>query len=241
MSGVHSAPMSDHLVRVEALRRLQRERDWTDAELARQCGRTPQQVRSWFVYPSKDGRQIGERLARSLEEVLKLPRYSLDQRPGSPSTFDSREGGPRRGAATSANQEVAAAQQGTPVPVLRWDQLSAMLQLSNGTLSGSAPLLDTFAPTSKAAKFVSMPDDSMAPTFQPGDHVLVDPALAPRAGDTVLIRLNSGEHFLRTFRPRTATVWEGAPLNENYEALRSQVDGAEIVAVMVEHRRYRAR
>lgn len=78
----NSAPMSDHLVRVENLQRFKRDRKWSDADLARACNRLPQQLRTWWAFPGKGGRQIGEKLARALEEELNLPRYFLDQRPG---------------------------------------------------------------------------------------------------------------------------------------------------------------
>lgn len=232
--------MSDHLVRVEQLRRLQAERGWSDADLARHCKRNPQQLRAWWVYPGPGGRQIGEKLARSLEEELELPRYSLDQRPGMPPNLPAREGSRGRGVATPVTM-APAAQQGTPVPILSWEQLSDMLTISNAEIEAGTPHLDTFAPASSTAKFVAMPDDSMEPVFTEGDHVLFDPAQTPRAGDTILVKLGSGDHFIRVYRPRTAHAWEAAPLNENYQGISSSEDHAVIVAVMVEHRRYRRR
>ena len=79
---MQSRRMSEHLVRVEALRAHQRARDWSDADLARALGRSQQQVRTWFLPTStKEARRIGERLARDIEEKLGLPRYALDMRP----------------------------------------------------------------------------------------------------------------------------------------------------------------
>jgi SOS-response transcriptional repressor LexA len=115
-----------------------------------------------------------------------------------------------------------------------------MLASENATLKNKAPHLETFAPCAvKVAKFVEMPDDSMSPEIQPGDHLLFDPTEAPRAGDVVLVRLPSNEHFVRAFRPRTAYVFEAVAHNANYQPLTSTDDGALVVAVMVEHRRYR--
>lgn len=234
--------MSDHLVRVDNLKRLQTERGWNDADLARQTGRQPQQVRSWWAYPAKAGRQIGEKLARALEEELKLPRYSLDERPAPNLKLVTREGSQSYLPPQNVHALDSAAQHGgTKVPVLTWEQLNQMLMESNAALSALTPTLDTFAVHSTAAKFVVMPDDSMEPVYSQGDHILFDPAEAPHAGDTVLIRLSTGEHLIRVFKPKTAHQWEAAPINGNYQPISSTEAEAAVVAVMVEHRRYRRR
>lgn len=223
--------MSEHLVRVGRLKQLQRERSWSDAELARQVDRKPQQLNAWW----NSSRLIGERLARSLEEALKLPRYWLDERPDAVPQSGVREG-------SKSYSHVAAMvheNQSEALPVLEWGQLPTMLTLPNASLPKSTPVLETFVKASRAAKFVAMPDDSMAPTFQPGDHILFDPVEAPRAGDTVLVSLPTGEHLVRTFRPKSSQAWEAAPINDAYEALTSGRDDVKVVAVMVEHRRYR--
>ncbi len=222
--------MSDHLVRVGNLKALQSANGWDDSELARQCGRTPQQVWAWF----NGGRDIGEKLARSLEESLNLPRYRLDDRGVAPRTGETT---PEWGAAS----EMAASVTKRPreMPVLSWAQIGQMLEAENSALRSRAPHLETFAAGSSKWKFLRMPDDSMAPVFAAGDHILFDPTEAPRAGDVVLVRISTKEHFVRVFRPRTAQTFEALSLNENYQPLTSSEDGALVVAVMVEHRRYR--
>lgn len=227
--------MSEHLVRVERLKQLQRERCWTDAELARQVSRKPQQLNSWWT----NERLIGERLARSLEESLKLPRYWLDDRPEAVPQSETREGAKSYGVAATA-VDISRAES-EAFPILKWDQLPTMLSLPNASLPTSLALLDTYVQASRAAKFVAMPDDSMLPAIQPGDHLLFDPVEAPRAGDVVLVEIPSGELFVRSFRPKTAHAWEATPMNSAYDPLRSTEDGAKVAAVMVEHRRYRSR
>jgi SOS-response transcriptional repressor LexA len=206
-----SGAMSEHLVRVTRLKQLQKERNWTDAELARQCQRKPQQLNAWW----SNSRLIGERLARSLEETLKLPRYWLDERPEAVPQLAAREGALSYAAKPA---KVLEPQHGAEaLPVLAWGQLQDMLRLPNTTLSKATPRLTTFVQASRAAKFVEMPDDSMTPTVQPGDHLLFDPAEAPRAGDVVLVSIPTGEHFVRLFRPKTAHAWEATPVNEDYQ------------------------
>ena len=225
--------MSEHLVRVGRLKQLQRERSWSDAELARQCNRKQQQLNAWW----NSTRLIGERLARSLEETLKLPRYWLDDRPEN--MPQSAAGEVNKSYKAIAATVIETATGSEALPVLEWGQLPTMLTLPNASLPRGTPVLDTFVKASRAAKFVAMPDDSMAPTFQPGDHILFDPVEAPRAGDVVLVLIPSGEHFVRTFRPKSAQSWEAAPINAAYDGLTSADDDAKVVAVMVEHRRYR--
>jgi SOS-response transcriptional repressor LexA len=125
------------------------------------------------------------------------------------------------------------------LPIIKWADIATMLDADNAGLKSKAVHLESFAPSSANAKFLQVPDDSMAPEFAPGDHVLVDPAEAPHASDVVLVRLPSNEHFLRYFRPRTAYVFDAVPGNQNYLALKSTDDGVIVVGVMVEHRRYR--
>jgi len=227
-----SSHMSEHLVRVGRLKELQKLRSWDDAELARQCGRQPQQLNAWWT----NKRMIGEKLARSLEANLKLPRYYLDERSaGSTPTFMGvSEGTPLydrlSGYVTKAVR---------PVPVLAWDQLTTMLAMPIDEVPKRTPRLETHAVSSSLAKFVQMHDDSMTPTFQPGDHVLFDPQEAPHAGDTVLVRIETGEHLVRTFTPKSAQVFEAVAMNKDYMPISSADDGAVVVAVMIEHRRYR--
>jgi SOS-response transcriptional repressor LexA len=220
--------MSDHLVRVGNLKAHQKTMAWTDSELARQLGKSPQQVRSWY----SGDRNIGERLARAIEERLALARYALDDRSQHATTGVVTSGTGRASGVTKSVMEV---------PVLVWTDVHKMLNVENTALRQKAPHLETFAVCSPRAKFLEMPDDSMAPDISPGDHLLIDPTEAPRAGDVVLVRLPSGEHFVRVFRPRTAYVFEAEALNRDYQPLSSKDDVATVVGVMVEHRRYRRR
>lgn len=230
MTPAQSGAMSDHLVRVGHLKNLQRAHGWDDSELARRCGRKPQQVWAWF----NNTRHIGERLARSIEEKLELRRYALDDRPAILATGEAPpDWGTSKATGSAVTRKVR------EVPIIRWAEIKQMLDVENASLKTKALHLESYAPGSSRVKFIEMPDDSMAPDFAPGDHVLLDPVEAPRAGDVVLVSLPSGEHFIRFFRPRTAYVFDAVPMNRNYLPLSSTDDGAVVSAVMVEHRRYR--
>ena len=229
---VQSSLMGEHLIRLARLRAYQKLKGWDDAELARQIGRTQQQVHSWV----KD-RLIGEKLARGLEEALGLPRFWLDERENIPLEAALAQPPPRF--RLVANGLEAVKRGPRPLPVVPWEDLLAMLELNNTAHAADAPHLDSHAVASQRAKFVQLIDDAMAPTLVTGDHVLLDPAEVPRAGDVVLVRLPSGEHFVRSFRPRTAYVFDAVAANPHYQPISSAADGAHVVAVMVEHRSYR--
>lgn len=226
-----SGAMSDHLVRVERLKALQKQAGWSDSDLARQCGRSPQQVWAWY----SNSRLIGERLARALEARLGLARFALDDRPGATSQISTANVARFEGLHLASDAKKHARK----VPVLCWTDLAKMLDTDNATLRQTRPHLETFAVASGRAKFLLMLDDSMVPAIRVDDHLLLDPTESPRAGDIVLVRVRTGEYFVRVFRPRTAFVFEAAPLNPAYQALSSDTDAAEVVAVMVELRSYR--
>ena len=232
MTAAQSAAMSDHLVRVEKLRAFQKAMEWNDAELARQCGRSQQQVHSWFT----NSRMIGERLARALEDKLGLSRYALDERPGTSVALQVSEATPHEGGSKTVAEQVT--KRARDVPIINWAELAAMLDEENAVIRGNRPSLETYAAASNKAKFLAMPDDSMSPDVQQGDHLLFDPTEAPRAGDVVLVRCGA-EYFVRSFRPRTAYVFEALAQNQNYQPLNSKDDGLAVVGVMVEHRKYR--
>jgi transcriptional regulator with XRE-family HTH domain len=99
------------------------------------------------------------------------------------------------------------------VPVIAWETLMPM----------SAP--NRFA--------VKCPDDSMSPFLRPGAVIYLERALTPKPGDIVLVQDSQGRFYLRLYRPRTASAWEGKPLNDLYQSLDSEREGLTLTAVFV--------
>jgi SOS-response transcriptional repressor LexA len=89
-------------------------------------------------------------------------------------------------------------------------------------------------------------DRSMAPEFQPGDRVIVDPEADPKPGDFVVAHVQGdSEAVLRKFRPR-ATAGAGkqdcelAPINPDWPTTYIKAESpGEIIGTVVERRRYR--
>lgn len=86
--------------------------------------------------------------------------------------------------------------------------------------------------------------DSMEPEFREGDIVVIAPTVAPRPGDLVVARDESGSVTFKQYREigrneKGQDVFELIALNPLYPRLRSDVQAITIVGTMVEHRRYR--
>ena len=100
---------------------------------------------------------------------------------------------------------------------------------------------------SKWAFALEIQGDSMLPEFKPGDRVIIDPEIAPGAGDFVVARNNGHETTFKKYRARGIdhkgnNIFELIPMNPDFETLRSDINELCVVGVMVEHRRkYRRR
>ncbi len=86
--------------------------------------------------------------------------------------------------------------------------------------------------------------NSMEPEFKEGDVVVIDPDVAPNAGDYVVARNHEEAATFKKYRPRGINeagqeVFELVPLNEDYAPMRSDLQPITIIGTMVEHTRYR--
>ncbi|EGD06606.1 putative phage repressor [Burkholderia sp. TJI49] len=87
---------------------------------------------------------------------------------------------------------------------------------------------------------------SMAPDFNPGDRIIIDPAIQPRPGDFVVAKNGREEATFKKYRARGVgadgrEAFELIPLNPDYPTISSEHERVRIIGVMVEHRRYRKR
>ena len=86
----------------------------------------------------------------------------------------------------------------------------------------------------------------MAPEFQPGDKVIVDPKIHPRPGDFVVAKRDKDrEAIFREFQVKSQKTGERVVIelrssNPNMPTLLiDRKNPGRIVGTMVEHRRYR--
>lgn len=82
---------------------------------------------------------------------------------------------------------------------------------------------------------------SMAPRFQPGNRLIVDPDRVPRPGDFVIARNGTNQATFKKYRPRGIDphgneVFELVPLNDDYPTLRSDTEKLIIIGVVTEVR-----
>lgn len=84
--------------------------------------------------------------------------------------------------------------------------------------------------------------DSMAPKFNAGDKIIVDPEVYPVPGDFV-VALDGvkNQTVFKKFRPTGVDshgndIYELVPLNDDFPTLRSETGKLSIIGTMVEHR-----
>lgn len=99
---------------------------------------------------------------------------------------------------------------------------------------------------SEGAFALEIKGDSMLPEFNPGDRVIIDPAIKPQPGDYVVAKNGEEEATFKKYRLRSISeqgveVFELVPLNPDYPSIRSDEVPIHIVGTMVEVRKYRRR
>ena len=97
---------------------------------------------------------------------------------------------------------------------------------------------------SKKAIALTIEDDSMQPEFHAGEEIVIDPDVVPQdERDFVVVRLQSGEHLFRRYRPRgSASAFDLVAENEEWDTVSvTPRTPATILGTMVEHRKRRRR
>lgn len=233
--------MGEKLIRQAQLKKWMDARKWGPAETARhsKTKRTAQQISNLINGFSS----FGEKVARSLEDDLGMPRYYLDDRALETSIVAvvAESQAQYRSPPMGGLVGLTPADTNGPlaVPLITWAQIDLM------SVENASPLLERAEQhipadaVSSRAKALVIADDANSPELVPGDRIVLDPDETPRAGDIVLVSTASGEKMLRRYRPRAGAVFEAVPGNGNYATLRSDEDGLTVVAVMVEFTRRR--
>lgn len=147
---------------------------------------------------------------------------------------------------SSANINVTPAVIGSrKVPLISYVQDGMMTEAINIYAVGdAAEYLLTDLDLSGNAFALEIRGESMLPDFKEGDRIILDPAIEPRPGDFVVAKNGDHEATFKKYRPRGInkdgeTIFELVPLNEDYAPINSDITPVQIIATMVEHRRYR--
>lgn len=208
----------------------------SQVDLARACGVKPPSVHGWLSGKSKYLR--GENLlqaARALgvrQDWLASgtgPMRSNDAGSDASETFD---------------ENVLPAPIGLrQVPVISSVQAGALRDMESPYPAGAGYAMEyTDQNLSRWAFALDVDGLSMAPQFQPGDRIIVDPELAPNPGDFVVARNGSEQATFKKYRPRGIDangemIFELVPLNEDYPTLRSDTEHLVVIGVVTEHRK----
>lgn len=200
------------------IRKARKEEGLTQEQLAELLGVTRTAISQW----EKDTPKLRNEHIIGLATHLKRPR----------STF-ARFGGDT---VTTTDERKHA------IPLLNWSELKHV------TLGGKVlkealrkpTYLEVGKDVSRKAVAFTIADDSMEEEFFAGEEVVIDPALQPQDDkDYVLVRLKSGEHLFRRYRPRDG-AYDLVAINPDWDTVSvSSKSPAEIIGTMVEHRRKR--
>ena len=129
------------------------------------------------------------------------------------------------------------------VPLLDWADLKFVMR---GKVMVAKLKKPTFVmvndKVSEESFALTVMDDSMSPLFRAGDEIVVDSNVEPRDGDCIVTRMQDGDSLFRTYRERRNGAYDLIAENPEWPTVTiNTATKAEILGVMVEHRRKRQR
>lgn len=125
------------------------------------------------------------------------------------------------------------------IPVFNADSLIKFYDIQSRKQKSDEYIM-TDLNVSDVAFAVRLGDDSMHPTFQKGDVVIIDPNVLPEAGEFILAKQNENFLFRKYKLEYEPNHFKLIPLNQDYAIIDSAiVEELIILGTMVEHRIYR--
>jgi SOS-response transcriptional repressor LexA len=83
---------------------------------------------------------------------------------------------------------------------------------------------------------LNITDDSMSPTFNKGEAVVIDPEIKPEPGDYVVASIGK-ESYFRQYKLRDLNSFDLSPLNDAFPTISSDSHSdIKIVGTVIEHR-----
>jgi SOS-response transcriptional repressor LexA len=131
------------------------------------------------------------------------------------------------------------------VPLISHVQAGMMTEAVDPfSLGDGFEIVLTHIPVSPRTFALRIKGESMLPKYNPGDVVIIDPEVAPQAGDMVVAKNTEEEATFKKYRPRGTNergemTFELVPLNEDFATLHSERDHLHIIGVEIEHRTFR--
>lgn len=219
-------------LRIENLRALVAEFKTAD-EVAKRAGTAPMylsQILNGAKSSTGTPRGVGEALARKLEKGCGKEVGWMDKphsEAGSGKQFDQN---------VSLIKLVS-----RPIPVISSVQAGALRDMENPYEPGDGYAVEyTEDPKlSRWAFCLDVEGMSMAPRFNPGDRLFVDPDRSPGPGNFVVARNGSNQATFKKYRPRGMDangneIFELVPLNDDFPTLRSDQEKLVVIGVVTE-------
>lgn len=202
--------------RRENLQKIRQKRFTSNADLARAIERSSSQVNDML----SGAKSFGPKIARSIEEKLKLAPGYLDE----PHAL-----------------EKTPMKFGKKIPVLSFVQAGAWTDTGDNSYD---EWLDVPEDTPSKSYALKVQGKSMEPVFHQGDIVVVDPTLSADPGDYVIARVATAPGNEATIKQYAVTgfdrngveTFELRPLNPLFPTLSSQELEIDLLGVVVEKR-----
>ncbi len=222
---------------------IEHEYEGVTANLARDLQMQASYLSRIFSRNPQHKRNVGSRLARTIEQVAKKRRGWMDE------PHFSGEPSGQANPDTKGTKAVVLTPFGDKmVPIVdyvqawQWTASPKPYPLTDRT----EVIWTRMSKLSERAFALVVEGESMADEFYPGDTVIVDSEVGPRPGDFVVAKMEKDETVIfRKYRPRGADkagkpIIELAPLNDDYPTtIINSGNAGSIIATMVEHRKYR--
>lgn len=203
------------------------------AVVAEKIGRSSSQYSQWMNGSENSGtkkpRGMRPSSARMIEQACGKPVGWMDQ------PHDPAEAAP-------FDENVSPAPMGTrPIPVISSIQAGALREIENPYEPGDGYAVE-FTDDSTLSRWAFCLDVegySMAPRFNPGDRLFVDPERSPSPGNFVVARNGSNQATFKKYRPRGIDangneIFELVPLNDDFPTLRSDQEKLTVLGVVTE-------
>lgn len=224
--GITSPPMKVSDIRRANVTALIRDRFHDSvAEFARAIERDDAQVWALVNESAPTARNIGERLARHIENQLRLDPNTLDV----PMFLEA--GGQLRVESPAATYKI------NRIPVVGTAELGEdgfHLELEYPTGHGEGYI--DYPSRDPNAYVVRGKGDSMRPRIKPGEFIMVWPNWPVNPGDEVLLRTRSGRAMVKVFDFRRDGVVQVSSVNENHRPLtieEADIERLHYVAAIV--------
>jgi len=213
--------------------------DLSKTDIANSIGVTKQSITGW-----EDSGRISKLNLRKLAELLALDmNWFLTGGTEQEATKYAKLSVVPQGKQPFDNNVAPAAVGKRAIPVISAIQAGALREITEPYEVGDGyATLYTDDNYSKWAFGLEIEGESMLPEFRPGDLVIIEPEWEPRPGEYVAAKNGNEEATFKKYRPRGVdkqgeTIFELAPLNDDYPTMRSDITPLIIIGVMAEHRR----